>query len=379
MNRFVIAFGAVSLALFGMAFQGRLSGGVQGFALHAVGMSGALVAAFVCAGGRAERLLRSRFGAVVAWTGCAAVMALLMVFGRRYRGGLYLPGLVNPSELVKVGAVVFAAACIVRGGGRPRLPLFMGYGSIMVLAAVVGDFGLAAQLALTFAVILFVVSWAWGFGAFATIAAAFACAATFPAGHLAARFAVWRDPFADATGSGWQTLQGLVAVVHGGVSGCGFGLGRADYVPIVSSDFVYAALAEDLGVTGCAVMLSIWAVVLVAAFRSAARSHDVGRTGSALLSCGLAAAICVQIALNIAGVLNALPMTGIPLPLVSHGGTSLLATLIMCGILAGLAGVRKTDEDSVAPERKRRSVRNHGNGNRRRNTVRRGAGNPVGA
>ena len=176
-------------------------------------------------------------------------------------------------------------------------------------------------------------------------------------GHLATRFAVWRDPLADATGAGWQTLQGLVAVVRGGASGCGFGLGHADYVPIVSSDFVYAALAEDIGIVGCAVLLSIWAAVVAAAFRSAAHSHDADRTGSALLSCGLAAVICVQILLNVAGVLNALPMTGIPLPLISHGGTSLVATLAMCGILVGLAGANKPEEEEDAGAEKKKKGR----------------------
>ena len=280
---------------------------------------------------------------------------------------------------MKLGAVVFAAARLACDEARPKPMLFIGYGSIVALAAAVGDFGLAAQLALTFAAILFVVSWAWGLGAIAAIVAAFALAAAFPVGHLAVRFAVWRDPLADATGAGWQTLQGLVAIVRGGSFGSGFGLGHADYVPIVSSDFVYAALAEDLGIVGCAVLLSIWAAVVVAAFRSAARSHDAGRTGSALLSCGLAAAICVQITLNVAGVLNALPMTGIPLPLISHGGTSLVATLAMCGILAGLAGTGKPEEELVVPEKKKRSIRNNGNGNRRRDAVRRGTRNSVGA
>lgn len=379
MMRVVIVLGALVLFLFGIAFQVRLAEAAQGLVLPAVGIVGAVAAAFACAGGRAERLLKSRHGAVIAWGACAAVLLLLLVFGRRYRGGLYLPGLINPSEFVKLGAVVFAAARLACDEARPKPMLFIGYGSIVALAAAVGDFGLAAQLALTFAAILFVVSWAWGLGAIAAIVAAFALAAAFPVGHLAVRFAVWRDPLADATGAGWQTLQGLVAIVRGGSFGSGFGLGHADYVPIVSSDFVYAALAEDLGIVGCAVLLSIWAAVVVAAFRSAARSHDAGRTGSALLSCGLAAAICVQITLNVAGVLNALPMTGIPLPLISHGGTSLVATLAMCGILAGLAGTGKPEEELVVPEKKKRSIRNNGNGNRRRDAVRRGTRNPVDA
>ena len=136
---------------------------------------------------------------------------------------------------------------------------------------------------------------------------------------------------------------------------------------------------DSVLIVGCAVLLSIWAAVVAAAFLSAARSLDAERQGSAVLSCGLAAAICVQMCLNVAGVLNALPMTGIPLPLISHGGTSLVATLAMCGILAGLAGTGKPEEELVVPEKKKRSIRNNGNGNRRRDAVRRGTRNSVGA
>lgn len=367
MSRIVVLFGATALFLFGIAFQVRIAEAALGLVLPAAGVAGAVAAAFACAGGRAERFLKSRRCAAVAWGACAAVMALLMAFGRRYRGGIYLPGLVNPSEFVKIGAVVFAAARLAGDEGRPGLKLFLGYGAIMALAGAVGDFGLAAQLALTFAVMLFVASWAWGLGAVAAVAAAFALAALFPLGHLAVRFAVWRDPLVDATGAGWQTLQGLVAILHGGVSGYGFGLGHVGYVPIVSSDFVYAAIAEDLGIVGCMVLLSTWTAVLVAAFRSAARSQEAGRTGSAILSCGLAASICVQIFLNAAGVLNALPMTGIPLPLISHGGSSLVATLVMCGIIAGLAGSPPPEDDVELPleKKKSRPVRGHGGGRRR--------------
>ena len=240
MSRVVISLGAVVLALFGIAFQVRLAEAAQGLALPTVGMVCAVAAAFACAGGRAERLLKSRRGAVIAWGACAAVMMMLIVFGRRYRGGLYLPGLINPSEFVKLGAVVFAAARLACDEARPKPMLFIGYGSIVALAAAVGDFGLAAQLALTFAAILFVVSWAWGLGAIVAIVAAFALAAAFPVGHLAVRFAVWRDPLADATGAGWQTLQGLVAIVRGGAFGSGFGalfLGLAATGPLFLLSF----------------------------------------------------------------------------------------------------------------------------------------------
>lgn len=353
MDRLVISISALGLALFGVAFQARIAHAAPGLWPFAAGLAAAFGAAFACGGGRGERLLRGKVGGWAALGGAAFLMALLLVFGRRYRGGLYLPGLINPSEFVKIGAVAFAAAAMARREGRPSPALFLGFGAVVALAALAGDFGLAAQLAITLAAMLFAVSWAWGSAAFGLVVAGFVFAAMFPAGHLAVRFSVWRDPFADATGSGWQTLQGLVAVVRGGAAGAGFGLGEVQNVPIVSSDFVYAALAEDLGLVGCAAVLAAWSALLAFAFRAARRAADAGRMGSALLASGLAWGIGAQIALNVGGVLNAVPMTGIPLPLVSHGGTSLVATLAACGILAGLAGGHEAGASPEAPPARR--------------------------
>lgn len=319
-----------------------------------VGGIAGIVAAAVSAGGRAERFLRGR-GPWMAWGVAVALMLALLAFGRRYRGGLYLPGRLNPSELVKFGLVAFSAGWLVRGDGAkkgrkgksvlaytfasPRdLLLFAGLVACLCgMVACAGDFGLLAQLALTLAAVLFVASWAWGSVAFALIAAGFTLAAAYPVGHLATRFAVWRDPLADMTGGGWQTLQGLTAVVSGGFAGCGIMMGDPEHVPIVSSDFVYAALAEELGLWGSALVLVLWTVVVWRGFVAAARRAVEGSRAEALLAAGISASLAVQVLLNVGGVLNALPMTGITLPLISRGGSSLATTLLMCGVLLGLS------------------------------------------
>ncbi len=333
----------------GVVVQTRLAGTVpDGLVLPlALGLGAGLVAAVMCAGGRAGRVLRS-WGPWLAWGLAFALMAALLVFGRRYRGGLYLPGRINPSELVKLCLVVFAAGRLV---GKKGLVSARGVftccgpiGVVGVLVAVAGDFGLLAQLALTLAAVLFAVSWVWGTLAFGVIGLGFACAAVHPVGHLATRFAVWRDPLADTTGAGWQTLQSLAAVVSGGVRGLGFGMGDVNAVPIVSSDFVFAALAEELGLMGCAGVLALWGVVFVRGLLAAARRASQGERTEALLATGIVASLAVQVILNVAGVLNALPMTGIPLPLISHGGSSLAVTLTLCGILCGVARKAKGDK-----------------------------------
>lgn len=341
--RILLAAATALLAALGAAVQTRLAGSVSEVAWTlplALGLVAGGAAAAACAGGRAERLLRGP-GAWAAWGLACALLLLLLAFGHRYRGGLYLPGRLNPSELVKLCVVVGVAGRLVRGErGASARAVFEAAGLVAAVGALVactGDFGLLMQLAFTFAALLFAASWLWGALAFGVLALGFAGAALCPVGHLATRFAVWRDPFADVTGAGWQTLQGLAAAASGGVGGVGFGLGDAQAVPIVASDFVYALLAEELGLVGCAGVLALWGVVWTCGLVVAARRAAEGARGEALLAAGVSASLFVQVLLNVAGVLNALPMTGITLPLVSHGGSSLAVTLVFCGVLLGLA------------------------------------------
>ena len=297
------------------------------------------------------------------WLFYALAMALLtalMFFGRRYRGGLYLPGRINPSEFVKLFFVLFAAGHLAqrqRADGRIVLRTVVvqlaAFGGLALAIVAVRDFGLLAQLGVTWAAILFVASAGWGLMAALGGGVAAMAVLAHPFGHLAIRVAVWRDPFSDATGAGWQTLQGLAALVSGGWWGKGMGMGEVHSVPIVSSDFVYAALSEELGFAGCSIVLILWLILLLLPLISLLSSHgdsprkngDSPRKdgkngdsppmeiGSWLLPVGLVTSLGCQLLLNVAGVLNVLPMTGITFPLLSHGGSSLVAVLAMCGIL----------------------------------------------
>lgn len=329
------------LAAFGTVYRVRLAGAVSAsgdFLPLCAGLAMGTAACVLCGGGRLERWLSdARGGLVAAW--CAvALMALLLVFGRRYRGGLYLPGRLNPSELVKLCVVVYTAAT---WAARPSPRDVAKYAGMMALVAagvaMAGDFGLLAQLGLTAAAVVLMASWTWGLAALCAIGAAAAAVAIHPVGHLATRIAIWRNPFADVTGAGWQTLQGLSAIVAGGWSGAGFGLGAVDSVPIVSSDFVYAAVAEEFGLVGCVAVLALWLFVFLRGLVAASAAEADERRVEALLAAGIVASLSVQTLMNVAGTLNALPMTGITLPLVSHGGSSLATTLLMCGVLVGLS------------------------------------------
>ena len=333
-------FAAVcALAALGFFLQIRIAETVPraGFFLpYALGAVCGITATFAFSGERAGMLPRARW---IALGVALALLAALLVFGRRYRGGLYLPGRVNPSELVKLCMAVFVAGTLPDGQvmSRRLLELGAGYGAVALAVVAAGDFGLLAQLAVTGAAVLFAASWFWGCAAFVGLAGGVTFMFARPTGHLATRLAVWRDPLADASGAGWQTLQGLTAVVSGGWWGLGAKLGDVGNVPIVASDFVYTALAEEWGLVGCAVVLALYGVVIVRGLMASSRLARAGNAGGALLAAGLVASLAVQVLLNIGGVLNAVPMTGIPLPLLSLGGSSLVVTLVSLGILLGLS------------------------------------------
>ena len=164
--------------------------------------------------------------------------------------------------------------------------------------------------------------------------------------HGQRRIAAWSDPFADPTGAGWQVLQGLSGMYAGGLFGQGFGEARPRYAPIAESDFIYAVIAEELGFAGSALLLVAFGVLLTRLVLIAARA----RTGFGLvLGTGIASVLAVQTLLNLGGVTKDIPLTGITLPLVSHGGSSLL---VVCASLGLMLAISDGGEPKPPPKRK---------------------------
>jgi cell division protein FtsW (lipid II flippase) len=347
MRRLAFSVLVLLLAIGGFLYQVRLAE-----AIPSARAALPLAAGVLLFGMLSIMLARGRLRILMAkpWLHYALAMVLLvalMLFGHRYRGGLYLPGRVNPSEFVKLFFVLFVAGHLAQNqeeDGRISLRTIAvqlaAFGGLALAIVAVRDFGLLAQLGITWAAILFVASVGWGLLVALGGGIAALTILAHPFGHLAVRVAVWRDPFSDATGAGWQTLQGLAALVSGGWWGKGMGMGEVHSVPIVSSDFVYAALSEELGFAGCAIILILWSILLIIPLvsnhgDSPRANGDSPREamGKWLVMVGLVASLGCQLLLNVAGVLNVLPMTGITFPLLSQGGSSLVAVLAMCGIL----------------------------------------------
>jgi peptidoglycan glycosyltransferase len=148
--------------------------------------------------------------------------------------------------------------------------------------------------------------------------------------HVQRRVFAWLHPFDDFADAGYQIVQGLFAMGSGSLTGSGLGLGRPDLIPAASTDFIFASVAEEMGFAGSIAVLAAFALLAAAGFGIAIRSRDVFRK---FLAFGLTIVIAVQAILILAGVLRLFPVTGITLPFMSYGGSSLLANMVLVALL----------------------------------------------
>ncbi|HSB88810.1 MAG TPA: FtsW/RodA/SpoVE family cell cycle protein [Anaerolineales bacterium] len=145
-----------------------------------------------------------------------------------------------------------------------------------------------------------------------------------------ARLTSWLDPFADPSGASYQVLQSLIALAHGGLVGAGPGQGIPTYIPAAHTDFIFSALVEEWGMIGGLAVIGLIGVLISRGLRAAARSRD---TYGSLLAAGLSTALGLQAVIILGGTLMVLPLTGIPLPFLSYGGSSLTTSFVAAGLL----------------------------------------------
>lgn len=159
-------------------------------------------------------------------------------------------------------------------------------------------------------------------------------------GHVRLRFAIWLNPWSDPTGAAYQIVQSLFAIASGGVWGTGLGFGHPDLIPEVHTDFVFAALAEELGLIGAVLVIVLYILIF---WRGILIALGCYTEKEMLLAAGAAFLLILQMFIIVAGVTKFLPLTGITLPFISYGGSSLLASFALLAILLSLSKRKSHD------------------------------------
>ena len=151
-----------------------------------------------------------------------------------------------------------------------------------------------------------------------------------------ARFTSFLNPWADPKGNGYQLIQSLLAMGSGGIWGVGLGRSRQKcyYIPEPHNDFIFSIIGEELGLIGCTIIVALFIVIVWRGIVTAIKAKD---TYGTLLATGITSVIAVQAIINIAVVTGSMPVTGVPLPFISYGGSSLVINMVAMGILLNIS------------------------------------------
>lgn len=303
-----------------------------------------------------ERVLRLLSYPYLLGVFCLLLLCSALFFGTEIGGSrnwiVFGPFAVQPSEFGKIVIIMFLAAYLTEHREvltlpRHKLlwlklpvlrfiaPLLLIWGIAILMFVVQRDLGSAL---LFFGIAVSMTYMATGRKSYVALAFAFflgAAALSYSFfSHVRVRFNIWLDPWSDPSGSAYQVVQSLFALGSGGVWGAGFAHGHPNLIPEVHTDFIFAAIAEELGLLGSLGVMLVFALFFYRAIRIALACREETRR---LLAAGIAVVFLLQAFIIIAGVTKFLPLTGITLPFVSYGGSSMIASFMLLGILAVLS------------------------------------------
>ena len=303
-----------------------------------------------------ERVLRLLSYPYLLGVFCLLLLCSALFFGTEIGGSrnwiVFGPFAVQPSEFGKIVIIMFLAAYLTEHREvltlpRHRLlwlklpvlrfiaPLLLIWGIAILMFVVQRDLGSAL---LFFGIAVSMTYMATGRKSYVALAFAFflgAAALSYSFfSHVRVRFNIWLDPWSDPSGSAYQVVQSLFALGSGGVWGAGFAHGHPNLIPEVHTDFIFAAIAEELGLLGSLGVMLVFALFFYRAIRIALACREEARM---LLAAGIAVVFLLQAFIIIAGVTKFLPLTGITLPFVSYGGSSMIASFMLLGILTVLS------------------------------------------
>ena len=162
--------------------------------------------------------------------------------------------------------------------------------------------------------------------------------------HIQERVIAWQNPYSDKSGIGYQVIQALVAIGEGGMGGVGIGNGSPYYIPVVESDSIFAAICEELGLAGGVGVLMLYFVLVYRGFKIALSTTNQFNKA---VSLGISVMLGIQTFIIVGGVTKLIPLTGITLPFISHGGSSMISTFIAVGILQAISSAKGDISDEI--------------------------------
>ncbi len=304
-----------------------------------------------------------------------ALLVAVLVIGTAVNGARrWIPiGFMNfqPSELAKLVLALWTAALLARRPaphtlGELAKPIGVVIGLACALILIEPDLGTAIAIAIMVSAILVVSGTPLRLlASAASIAVGIVLLAIWLEPYRRERIFSFLDPWHDPQGAGFQAVQSMIALGSGGIFGVGLGesVQKIYYLPEASTDMIFAIVGEELGLIGAAGVIAAFAVFAYAGFNIALRCRDpFGKR----LAAGITALICGQAAVNVSAVMGIAPLTGIPLPFVSYGGSSLVVGLAAVGILLNIASNDAVVRETEVPDRGRRNRRTRASGTRRR-------------
>lgn len=279
--------------------------------------------------------------------GAVAVMAR-STYGAKLSltvGGITL----QPSEFVKIIFVFFVAGMLAKSVAFKNVAVTTALAAVHVLILVIStDLGSALIFFITYLMMLYVATKDSRYLLAGFAAGALACvAAYFLFSHVRVRVQIWQDPFQEYEGGGYQVAQALFAIGAGGWFGTGLFQGSPGAIPIVDQDFMFAAITEELGgiFSICLILICMSCFIMFVNI-SMKLEEDFYR----YVAFGLGCLYGVQVFLTVGGAMKMIPMTGVTLPLISTGGSSLLSTLVSFAIIQGLYILREDEEEELDEE-----------------------------
>jgi cell division protein FtsW (lipid II flippase) len=284
------------------------------------------------------------------------VLPALPGLGRTINGASLWVGIgplvFQPGEFAKVLLVVFLAGylrdnreMLSMGGGHYGLPspkhfgpLLVIWGGAMLVLFQTNDLGGGLLYFAIFLAMIYVATGRWPYVAIGLALFTLGAWALFRIGpaHLEGRISIWLDPWKDPFDAGYQLVQSIYAIAGGGLWGTGLGRGVLltpegnTYIPFLETDFIYSAIAQELGLAGGAAVILLYLLFVYRGFRVAMQAAD---GFSKLLAAGLTATLAIQTFIIIGGVSGLIPLTGITLPFVSYGGSSIVANFLLLGLV----------------------------------------------